>query len=359
MNKTNFDLNLLSELISIRSLSSNQKACLRALRLIKSIFKQLQIPVLIKKSQGGLFLVAGEPKSAQILFLGHLDVVPALKSQFRLTRKGDKLFGRGVLDMKGPLVVLIQVLVELWQEGKEGFLLAITTDEEVGGFKGSALLAKRLKRIKLVIIPDAQTEKIVLCQKAPFHIKIFNKQGRSTHGSTPWKGMNAAQETIQAALEVVAKVNQGDPRETSAALTQIQAGTATNIIPDQAWATLDIRIKNKKEVEVIRKTINSITQKHNCKWKAIDQPLFFEIEQSNSFIKKWSESFRKVTGKKPSFSVEAGASDARFFHQAGIPAIITSARGSGIHSSKEWVSLRSLEQLSQTLKQFCQDSMIK
>ena len=46
-------------------------------------------------------------RAAQVLFHGHLDVVPAREGQFSPRVEGDRLIGRGAYDMKGALAALM------------------------------------------------------------------------------------------------------------------------------------------------------------------------------------------------------------------------------------------------------------
>ena len=66
-------------------------------------------PILLATYKGAL-------SKKTILFYGHLDVYPAIKSDgwfsepFELAERGDKLVGRGVSDNKGPILVWINAV---------------------------------------------------------------------------------------------------------------------------------------------------------------------------------------------------------------------------------------------------------
>jgi acetylornithine deacetylase/succinyl-diaminopimelate desuccinylase-like protein len=256
--------------------------------------------------------------------------------------------------MKGPLVVSLEVFIKLWKAGLRDFLFAVTADEEIGGFNGGSFLAKKLNKTKLAIIPDSSSgEDLVICQKAPFHIKIFDNKGRAVHGSKPWEGINSAEKVGKCCLEIVQKINKNHPDKTSAAITQIHSGSAINTIPNEAFSTIDVRISRLKEIPQIFALIEKITKANNCLWEKIDEPLIFEMSPNNVFLKKWVNIFQKATGRKPKLVTESGASDARFFHKAGVPAIITSVIGGGAHSEKEWASLKSLKSLEKIMFEFC------
>jgi len=342
---TKLDLTILKKIIEIESLSIKPVQTFNALRLIKQKLLSLKIPVQIINRQTFPVLIAGNLSNANNLFLSHIDVVPGNKNQFIFKQNGDKIFGRGSLDMKGPLIVSLTTFIFLWQKKIQNNIFVVTSDEEIGGFNGiPVIINKFLKEIRSAIILDSSSnEKIVLIQKAPFHIKIVSK-GRSSHGSKPWEGVNSVENICKCSLNIVNAINKNSKTETSAAITQLYGGTATNVIPDKASSTIDIRIKNKKEIPEIVRLIDKLTKKQNCKWLRIDEPLFVNIPKNNEFINKWSNNIE--------FTVESGTSDARFLSEKNIPILITSASGNGAHTDNEWVSKSSLERLQNNLIKF-------
>ena len=60
--------------------------------------------------------LGSDPKKKTLLVYGHLDVQPALKEDgwdyepFVLTKDGDKLYGRGSTDDKGPVLGWLHVI---------------------------------------------------------------------------------------------------------------------------------------------------------------------------------------------------------------------------------------------------------
>jgi len=86
---------------------------------------------------------SGEPS---LYFHGHYDVVPAQSAeQFQPTHKKNFLFGRGSCDMKGGIVAMLYAILAIKECGKElnGKIgLTLVPDEETGGKRGSAWLAR-------------------------------------------------------------------------------------------------------------------------------------------------------------------------------------------------------------------------
>jgi acetylornithine deacetylase/succinyl-diaminopimelate desuccinylase-like protein len=83
----------------------------------------------------------GRGQGKPVLFNGHLDVVEAggagwTVEPFRLTEKDGYYYGRGTVDMKNEVAVLVANLMRLRAEGyrpDRDIILVLSTDEEAGG----------------------------------------------------------------------------------------------------------------------------------------------------------------------------------------------------------------------------------
>ncbi len=86
----------------------------------------------------------GTGKRKPILFIGHLDVVEALRSDwstdpFEFDEKDGYFYGRGTEDMKEGDAILVTNFIRLKKEGYQpdrDLILALTADEEGGSFNG-------------------------------------------------------------------------------------------------------------------------------------------------------------------------------------------------------------------------------
>ncbi|MBN2056205.1 M20/M25/M40 family metallo-hydrolase [bacterium] len=121
-----------------------------AAELLADILRGERIePFLIHSGPRRTNLVARLPgEGAPLLLSGHLDVVPAASEDwsyppFSGTLAEDCFWGRGALDMKGPLMVLLAAFIHLHRLGgrlRRPVILAAVADEEQGGRFGSAYL---------------------------------------------------------------------------------------------------------------------------------------------------------------------------------------------------------------------------
>ena len=109
---------------------------------------------------------AGTPTEKPVVFLCHLDVVQALRSDwhtdpFEFVEKDGYYYGRGTQDMKESDAALVATFLRLHREGYKphrDLILALTADEEGGRFNGANWLVKEHRDLvdaAYVINPDA------------------------------------------------------------------------------------------------------------------------------------------------------------------------------------------------------------
>lgn len=104
---------------------------------------------------------AGSPEQRPIVFLAHMDVVPALAEAWRydpwqLTESDGALFGRGVVDNKFGVLTMTRAFLRLKREGFEpsrDLVLAFTGDEETS-MATTQVLADRLRDAAFAINAD-------------------------------------------------------------------------------------------------------------------------------------------------------------------------------------------------------------
>lgn len=112
------------------------------------------------------YRAAGTPAEKPVLFLCHMDVVQALRSDwstdpFQFVEKDGYYYGRGTQDMKESDAAMVSTFLRLHREGykpKRDLILALTADEEGGKFNGADWLLREHRDLvdaAYVINPDA------------------------------------------------------------------------------------------------------------------------------------------------------------------------------------------------------------
>ena len=114
---------------------------------------------------------------------------------FRARVEGDKIYGRGAVDNKGPLAGMLiagKILKKLEPSLRCQVMLACVADEEMGSEFGMRYLLDSGLDAEYAIVPDIEHElkKIDVAEKGLLFLKVTSL-GTQAHGSTPEAGINA------------------------------------------------------------------------------------------------------------------------------------------------------------------------
>lgn len=150
----------------------------------------------------------GQGKSSPLLMYGHSDVVTT-KGQiwkhppFEGVIDGGCIWGRGALDMKGGIVMMITALLKVKAEGINlpgDVILAVVSDEENGGIYGAKFLVENYPNLFEGVkyaIGEAGGFSIYISGKKFYPVMVAEKQicwlkltlrGPGGHGSMPIRG---------------------------------------------------------------------------------------------------------------------------------------------------------------------------
>ncbi|PYS51693.1 MAG: hypothetical protein DMG13_18175 [Acidobacteria bacterium] len=215
----------------------------------------------------------GRPGYRKLMVLLHTDVVPsgapsAWKfAPFEPFEKAGKLYGRGVLDDKGPLASAFAALVILKRHEKflDGeFIFGAVGDEEVGiGVGIEHLIEQKLLDCTDAVIPDIAGEmrEINIAEKGRVRLKV-KAYGKQAHAMNPAKGVNAihAMSRFLLALEGLSLRHKthsilGGPTINTGL---IAGGIAPNAVAADCEVTLDIRYVPSQTPAGIRDEIQAL-----------------------------------------------------------------------------------------------------
>jgi succinyl-diaminopimelate desuccinylase len=341
------DINLIKKIISIPSVTTNQKAVLRCQKLIRNYLGKTFICQEVKSGNFTSYILSKEKtKKFDVLFYGHLDVVPADKKAFTPKIKNNRLYGRGSLDMKSSTVIQAVVMKEnKFENLKVG--LVLVPDEEVGGMNGLYRVLKSGFRANVVIIPDGGKGKsIITMQKGIcFYRLTFSTAGG--HGSRPWLSENAALKSVDFFNRMISDLkinNRSRNRGTTINLGAIKSGEKNNVIPNESELLIDARFSSLQDKKRFESYL--IKYKKEIKIEKVIEGDIFNCDNGDKLLNV----FQKIV--KVPFNYESGGSDARFLTEYDIPAIIYQPKGDNHHAENEWVSLSSLEKFKKDLVEY-------
>jgi succinyl-diaminopimelate desuccinylase len=316
-----------------------------------------------------------------LYFHGHYDVVPAQAAeQFKPLRKKRFLFGRGACDMKGGIVAMlyaIRALKELGANLDGKIALMLVPDEETGGARGSARLAKEgfLGRGGIGMLTAEPTSGVVWnANRGAVSLRV-EVRGKSAHVGLQHRGENAfermhriVERLLVLKREVESRTTryatEGEEESNQPALSasdrsaslgrhsilmiggQSGGGTNFNVVPASCWFTVDRRINPEENLQAEKERLIGVLEE--CKrdgipleWKIFQEGESAASSEDEKLARALSTSVTTVYGKPPRFEMCPGLLETRFYAARGIPAY---AYGPGLlsvaHGPKEYVDMR-------------------
>src|SRR3954451_2269013 len=201
-----------------------------------------------------------------ILVLSHLDTVHPLGFIQRLPFKveGDRAFGPGIYDMKGGAYLAWHAFARLCAGGERpplGITHLYVSDEEIGSPTSRALIEAEGHKAKYVLVTEPARDggKIVTGRKGVARFEVF-VQGVPAHaGSRPQDGRSAIRElaNLIQALEAMSDIKRG----VTVNVGVVRGGTKPNVIPEAAYAEVDLRVTTVADADEFVQKILSLKSK--------------------------------------------------------------------------------------------------
>jgi len=212
-----------------------------------------------------LFARKGGASGKRLLCVGHMDTVfPEGETKRRPFRtEGEKAYGPGVADMKGGIMVLLfalNVLMEVHSDLYRNLDLTVflNSDEEIGSPASTPYIIREAKAADTVCVfePARPNGQVVIKRKGVGKYSL-SVHGRAAHaGAQPELGVSAIEELARTILELHALTNSDDGLTVNVGV--IGGGSRANIIADQAYAEIDVRVKDKAHIDRVREEFDRI-----------------------------------------------------------------------------------------------------
>lgn len=274
----------------------------------------------------------GKKEEAKILLNGHLDTVPPgnlakwNRDPFIPYEERGRIYGRGTSDMKGGLCAMIYAMKLLREEGtllEDSIHFFGTYDEESSG-KGAEELRHTLEENPkaYLFISEPTGNTISVASKGTIWLEI-TAYGKAAHGAYAEEGLNALEGIIAFKNEVekaMPKKEHPHLGPCSCQLTTLVGGVKTNVVPDQAKGTLDLRLTPDVDVNAFLQEINQLKDLQNLDQKkatltirVLNQRRSVEIQKEHPAVQWLEKAHEAVLQEKPSYSGTNFFSDASIF----------------------------------------------
>ncbi|MCY4207905.1 MAG: acetylornithine deacetylase [Roseovarius sp.] len=362
-------LAILERLISFPTVSSESN--LELIRYVKDHLEECGFRVYVLPDESGHkagLLAKTGPLGKGIILSAHTDVVPVAdqawtRDPFRLTREGDRLYGRGTTDMKGFLASTLALASRVkGKKLKEPLSFSISYDEEVGCLGISKMINEIKEKIGVpreCIIGEPTEMQVAVGHKGKraYSATCTGESGHSALAPNYLNAIYLACELIASLRDIQDEIKTNRAQDdfyavphTTLHVGRISGGTALNIVPDVCGIDYEFRHLPGDDpdmlAERIEKSACNIMARYRNRFPSacISIQKLFSYPGIDTPLNSGTVKFaRKIAQSKAVGKVDFGT-EAGFFDGIGVPSVICgpgSMSGQG-HKPDEFLEISQL-----------------
>ena len=349
-------VNFIRDMVEIESPSDNKQAVDRVSALIASRFEGIGGRIRFHRTAnfGDHLQVDFESsrRKEPVLLLGHYDTVYPLGTlpQMPCRLEKGRLYGPGVYDMKAG-IALMMTAIETFRASHGEFPRPVTvllvSDEEVGSESSRVITEILAKKSAAVFVcePSYGPKGAVKTARKGIGEYQLKVTGKASHAGLDFeKGESAIVELAIQIGKISKLVNL--KKGLTLNVGTIQGGTRVNVVPAEASANIDVRIKRMQDAKEIEKKLRALKPvNRKCKLQisgGLNRPPMERTKQIAGLYQK-AVSIAKELGWKLEEASVGGGSDGNFTAGLGIPTLDgMGAVGEGAHSTHESIDISTL-----------------
>jgi succinyl-diaminopimelate desuccinylase len=260
-------------------------------------------------------------RAERVVLAGHLDTVPlAATPNLPVRVEGDRLVGRGTVDMKGGVAVQLALAATVREPGRDLTLVFYDGEEVESARNGLGRIARtspELLAADFAVLLEPTSAGIEGGCNGTLRVQV-STTGKAAHSARAWMGHNAIHEAGVLLGRLTAYETQevevdGLVYRESLNAVRIEGGVAGNVIPDRCVVTVNYRFAPSKDVVDAEKHLRElftgydvvVTDAAGGARPGLDRPM--------------ARAFVEAIGAEP--LPKYGWTDVARFSELGIPAV--------------------------------------
>lgn len=283
-----------------------------------------------------------------VMLIGHMDTVFPKGTGVPFRVEGSKAYGAGVGDMKQGCLLMYHLMKDLPKEVSEKLNICVVfnPDEEIGSRYSKDVYLPYAAKADLCLVYEARSAKGCACIErkgsAQYKLKFTGIPG---HCGFVFKNGAKSAVSEMARWIVALDALQSKERNTSVNVGVVSGGTKPNVVPENAYMTVDIRFSDPNEANRVENTVKDLLKQAEDNGIGVEivekrgKPPLVPPEKGKPYFDHLLN-ITKAAGLEFSFEARGGLSDANIIAQVGPICIdgLGPAGGSG-HSPDEYVLL--------------------
>ncbi len=368
---------LLRELVNIKSPFFEESEIIDYLRGRMSYYNRLQTKIhhyeekTITGFKGENLIVRlrGKGGGPQLLINGHVDTVPLCDGwtvdPYEGIEKDGRLYGLGSLDMKAGVaasVFVLESLVEAGIELKGDLLFTAVSDEEGPYGLGThyTIVDGITKGSDYCIIPEPsgpfapgnESFPCVALGSRGTAVYYVTVKGKSAHGATPEKGINAVEDAARIITAVTENLDLGEHPllgKGTMCITNLRGGEKYLLVPEEASFTIyrhTVEGDADQALREVKEIVDSLGLESEVTIKLRDLPhpdayfLPWTIEENTSLVQSLKQGSKEILGNEMQTTYFRSESDANHIApRLNIPTVLFGPDGANFHASDEYVEI--------------------
>lgn len=298
---------------------------------------------------------------AGLFFDSHVDTVPPGEGIRPILENGivrsDGSTVLGSDDKAGVAAMLIAIEEIVASPFPHGELTFLFTSAEEVGLTGAKYLDFSKIHADYGFILDSHGSIGGIITAAPAHFDyMISVKGKASHaGIAPEDGISA----IKIAAELVGLLPQGRINsDTVANVGLIEGGKALNIVPEECFVKGEFRSHNAKDLLKMKRRIEKAAAKIRGKAVSVDVEIT-EMYRGFSYAKdspivELARNAMETIGCVPRLEKTGGGSNTNIYNGKGIQALTLAVGMMDVHSTKEWVAVKDLEDMTRFIMKVCE-----
>lgn len=273
-----------------------------------------------------------------------------------------RVWGRGAVDTKASLGVVLALLEHMQQKGlqpAQNLLIGATVDEEFGA-TGAPAFARWIRE-QAIPIDEMIVAEPTQCIPVYGHRGVarfrFTVHGEAAHSSQPDLGKNAIQAAAHIALAYAEEhIRLQSPEKlpalgvASLTVTEIHGGTGINVVPDECTVSIDRRVVDGEDAVAVIDKLVELAQAQTALPLEVTR-----LRELDAFLETpdspWMERLAHWSGEQP-VSAPYGTNAWAYI---GIPngcAVMGPGSIDQAHGAEEWVEVAELEKMARIYAQW-------
>jgi glutamate carboxypeptidase len=292
----------------------------------------------------------------RLLLMGHMDTVFPPDSPFQtFSRDGDIMYGPGVADMQGGLVVMLYALKALQHAGELDDLnlsVLLNSDEEIGSLSSRKYIEQQALLHDYGLVYESSGNDTLTRQRKGLGQARFVVKGKASHaGGAHELGRSAIKELAYKIVEIE-KITDYESGVT-VNVGVISGGEARNTIAPCAEALIDLRYPAPEQglaaVDQFEQIFNATLsypvdsgEISTTSWTNLHRPPKIPTPESDYLLEK-TRAIGRLLGQDLAVTDSGGGTDGSLTQSVGLPTLDSlGVAGTGAHSNREEARVSSL-----------------